>query len=134
MLLCFKVTCRTFQVKRQRTKVFRCIFNILFPSQYTSLLNGAVSGRGKGWFLMDLSAKALFGNLNYQMLQLHTARCCHVQDKHIPEITILHIQKEHYNHCLSPQPAPLYSPHTAVPMSNLSLNFRAIYSYEPHVI
>lgn len=78
---------------------------------------------------MDLSAKALFCNLNYQMLQLHTARRCHVQEKHIPEITILHIQKEHYNHCLSPQTAPLYSPHTAMPMSNLSLNFRAIYSY-----
>lgn len=78
-------------MKHRRIKAFKCIFDILFASQYISLLNGAVGGRGKGWFLMDLSVKALFGNLNHQMLQLHTARCCHVQEKHIPEITILHI-------------------------------------------
>lgn len=95
MLLCFKVTCSTYQMKRQRSKAFKCIFDILFASQYVSLLNGAVGGRGKGWFLMDLSVKASLGNSNHQMLQLPTARCCHIQEKYMPEIIILHIQREH---------------------------------------
>lgn len=60
-------------MKRQRSKAFKCIFDILFATQYASLLNGAVSGRGKGWFLMDLSVKASLGNANHQMLQLPTA-------------------------------------------------------------
>lgn len=63
---------------------------------------------------MDLSVKASFGNSNDEMLQLPTARCCHVQEKHIPEVTILHIQKEQLQ-SLSPQIAALYSPHTAMP-------------------
>lgn len=54
-------------MKRQRNKAFKCIFDILFVSQYISLLNGAVGGKGKGWFLIDLSVKASFGNLNHQM-------------------------------------------------------------------
>lgn len=69
-------------MKRQRSKAFKCIFDILLETQYVSFLNGAVGGRGKGWFLMDLSVKASLGNSNHQMLQLPTARCCHVQEKY----------------------------------------------------
>lgn len=60
-------------MKRQRSKAFKCIFDILFATQYVSLLNGAVGGRGKGWFRMDLSVKASLGNANHQMSQLPTA-------------------------------------------------------------
>lgn len=94
VLLCFKVTCSTYQMKRQKSKAFKCIFDILFATQYVSLLNGAVGGRGKGWFIMDLRVKALLGNSNHQMLQLPTARCCHVLEKYMPEIIMMRIQRE----------------------------------------
>lgn len=126
----FKVTCSTYQMTRQRSKAFKCIFDILFASQYISLLNGAVGGREKGWFLMDLSVKASFGNSNHQMFQLPTAGCCHVQEKHIPEITILHIQKEHLQSLTVSSDSSIIQPsHCNANMSNQSLNFRAIHSY-----
>lgn len=81
-------------MKRQKSKAFKCIFDILFATQYVSLLNGAVGGRGKGWFIMDFSVKASLGNSNHQMLQLPTARSCHVQENYVPEIIMLSIQRE----------------------------------------
>lgn len=117
-------------MKRQRSKAFKCIFDILFASQYISLLNGAVGGRGKGWFLMDMSVKASFGNTNHQMFQLPTAGCCRVQEKHTPKITILHVQKEHLQSLSVSSDSSIIQPsHCNANMSNLSLNFRAIHSY-----
>lgn len=59
------------------------------------VLNGAVGGRGKGWFIMDLSVKASFGNSDHQMSQVPTARCCQVQEKYTAEVTMLYVQREH---------------------------------------
>lgn len=117
-------------MKRQRSKPFKCIFDILFATQYASLLNGAVGGRGKGWFLMDLSVKASLGNSNHQKLQLPTARCCHIQEKHMPEITMLHIQREHLQSLSVSSYSSIIQPsHCNANMSNLSWNFQAIHSY-----
>lgn len=79
---------------------------------------------------MDLSVKASFGNSNDEMLQLPTARCCHVQEKHIPEVTILHIQKEQLQSLSVSSDSSIIQPsHCNANMSNSSLSFRAIHSY-----
>lgn len=102
-----------------------------FLQLYVSLLNGAVGGRGKGWFLMDLSVKASLGNSNHQMLQLPTARCCHVvQEKYVPEITILHIQRQLLqSRSVSSYSSIIQSSCYNANMSNLSWNFQAFHSY-----
>lgn len=86
--------------------------------------------RGKGWFLTDLNVKASLGNSNHQMLQLPTARCCHIQEKYMPEITILHIQREHLQSLSVSSYSSIIQPsHCDANMSNLSWNFQAIHSY-----
>lgn len=55
--------------------------------------------------------------------------CCHVQEKHTPEITILHIQREHLQSPSVSYSSIIQPSHCNANMSNLSWNLQAIHSY-----